>query len=474
MKLHEQTQRFILLLIFYLFGPILTLGVIGGIVLRNLPANARHWERTLTQQTGLHWKIKSIEYRSPGFIRLHEVEIQDDTAQNPDTVFYTKQIDVRRITNTSRDKIFPGIGATFDGEPPTWSGLTAVLTNLLAFLRSDDHFWQITAPLSFLNFRDYPGENSALLVQNLLRKVFARFETLADESVQFIFEEIYVISEYSLKKGGTKAEDKTDLFRLVQGNIYRTPAEIRSDWSFEIKDFSDIDRLHLSFALSLNDTLEVTFRTGKQPIPCDLAAVFYSPFKHFSGGSLLGEYALSTRSGHNSQTTRMNNAIFKNVPLAPLIGSYTDFAVAGTIADLQFDRAVFGAEGISVDGCLKVQNGIVEKALFHRCVDNFALTVQPENILDSPMRMIPFTACVVHFRLQREGINFWADQLWSNDAFMYQRADANGPLDWVVRFPSHRRTVTYHELMSIFVADNTPTVPLIPGYQSLLQHMPMQ
>jgi hypothetical protein len=286
--------------------------------------------------------------------------------------------------------------------------------------------------------------------------------------VQFVFEEIYVVSEHSQNRG----ENTADLFQLVQGNIYRTPSEIRSDWSFEIKGISDIDRLYLSFALSLTDTLEITFRTGRQPIPCDLAAVFYAPFKHFSGGTFLGEFAMSTRSGHNAQTIRLNNAAFNNVPLAPLIDAYTDFAVLGTIDDLRFTQAVFGTEGIYAEGNLRVFNGAIEKALLHRCVDNFQLTVKPASMLDSSMQMIPFTASAIHFRLHRNGIDFWADQTWI-DTIMFQALDAGRPPEWVIRLPSHLRTVTYHELMSIFAPDSAPSVPLTPGTQFILPHVPI-
>jgi hypothetical protein len=472
LQLHEQTQRLILLLIFYLLGPVLTLGIIGGIVLRKLPANARNWERTLTQQTGLHWEIKSVEYRSPGFVRLHEVQILDDTAQRP--VFYTEKIDLRRITNTRRDTVFPGIATDFSGKSSAWNGLTSVFTSSLDSFRSEKPFWQITIQKSVLALGNDSYENSALLVQNMLRKVFARLDTLADVPVQLVLDEVYVVSAHSLKRGGDKVE--ADIFRLVQGNIYRTPAEIRSDWSFDIPNISSTDRLHLSFALSLTDTLEITLRTGGQPIPCDLAAVFYPAFKHFSGGAFQGEFALSTRPGHNAQTIRMHNAFFRNVPLVPLVSSYTDFAVQGTIADLQFDQAVFGTEGIDIVGHLLAQNGAVEKALLHRCIGNFNLTVEaaePANnpILDSAERMIPFTACSIHFRLQPGGIIFEADQLWF-DAFMYYEIERD-KAEWILRFPPHRETVTYYELMSIFASDNAPTVPLTHGMQTLVPYVPV-
>ena len=471
-----------MLLVFFLLGPILTLGIVGTIVLRKLPANARNWEQTLSQQTGLHWKIKSVEFRSPGFVRLHEVTILDDAVKPPRPIFRATHIDVQRKTDQRKEKIFPGIVKNPD-ESPIWSGLTNIVTSSFPSFRSDDQFWQITIPASVIVFNDYTGENSALLVQNILRKVFSRFETLADVPVLFIFEQLYVISERSLKKEGNKI-DRTDLFQAVQGNIYRTPSEIRSDWSFEIKDISDVDRLYLSFTLSLTDTLEIVFRTGRQPIPCDLAAVFCSPFQNFSGGAFCGEYMFSARSGHHSHTIRLNDAIFVNVPLVPLVGPYIDFSVAGTIVDLRFERAVYEMEGgtaknLDAVGSLRVKNGAIEKALFHRCVGNFQLNVKPENVLDLPERMIPFSACAIRFRLQPGGIEFSADELWEDkergDAIMYLEGDSIGsPLKMIVRLPQQRRIVTHEELMFMFTANGAPVVPLTTRSQSLLQRVPLQ
>ena len=464
MQLHEQTQRFILLLIFYLFGPILTLGIIGGIALRKHPSHAQHWERTLTQQTGLHWKIESVEYRSPDFIRLHNVSILDETAQ--DILFLTKQVDIRHITDTPREKNFPDITASSDTEK---TGLTGWAIRTFPALYSVDRFWQITVPFAALNLGKYSSDESARLVQNMLRKVFSRFDSLSEIPVQFDCEEIVVISEHSLKKEGKKIEDQVDRICFVQGNIYRKSTEICSDWSFQITGVPDIDRQRLSFALS-QDTLDISFRTG--PIPCDLAAVFYPSFKHFSGGTFQGEFDLSTQVGTNSQTIRLNQAIFRNMPLVPLAQPYTTFAVDGMVDDFRLTRAVFSAEGIYAEGCLQVQNGVVEKTLLHRCVDKFQVKVEPGNILDSPMSMMPFTACVIHFRLSPEGIDFWADERWGT-SFMYQEGETVGSyVKMRLSLPDNRQTVTYHELMSIFAPDNAPTIPLTHGMKDILPYIP--
>ena len=471
MQLHEQTQRFILLLIFYLFGPILTLGIIGGIMLRKLPSNARSWEQSLILKTGLRWTIQTVEYRSPCFVRLHDFQILDDAAQ---ALFIAPKIEVRLVTDTRWEKIFPGIPLISDPEPSfAWNRLTGLLVNAFPSFRSANQFWQITVPVSILNFDRYSNEDSARLVQNMLHKFFARLTTLSDVPVQLVLEQIAVISEYSLIKNADKIEEKIDLFRFVQGNIYRTNSEIRSDWSFQIKDVSDLDVEHLSFVLSPTDSVEISFKTGKQPIPCDLAAVFCPLFKHFYGGTFQGEFSLTTHNGSvQTPTIRLNKVCFKCVPLAPLVKPYTHFAVEGTVADLQLQQAFFGTEAPYAEGCLQVLNGAVESALFNRCVDNFRLTVEPVAIVDSPMRMIPFSECAIHFRLQQEGIRFWADQRWF-DAFMYQEPkDGSG---MVVRLPrtNRERIVTYHELMSIFVPDSAPVVPLTHGLKSILSIIPV-
>jgi hypothetical protein len=144
------------------------------------------------------------------------------------------------------------------------------------------------------------------------------------------------------------------------------------------------------------------------------------------------------------------------------------------VDDLQLHQAVFGTEGTYVEGCLQVLNGAVDTALFRRCVDKFQLRVEPSSILDSPIPMIPFTACAIHFRLQPEGLDFWADNKWDNSAFMcYQKGHYSPPV-LIVYLPTHRRPVSYLELMSIFAADTAPVVPLTTGLQPILPHIPIQ
>ncbi|MCL2005068.1 MAG: hypothetical protein FWG73_02780 [Planctomycetaceae bacterium] len=477
MKLHEQTQRFILLLVFYLLGPILTLGIIGTIAVRKMPHHTQNWELALSQKTGLHWNIQTVEFRSPKLVRLHHVQVLDESAQYP--LFQAKYVDICRMTNTPRAKTFPGIATPSNEQKHI--GLTALaaplIDGLLPAFSSDDWFWQISVPISVLDFKDYPGDNSALLVQNMLRKIFARINSLSEVPVQFVFEQVAVRSEYSI----ANSPNQVDLFQSVQGNLYRMPDGIRSDWAFQIRGISDIAGEHrerLSFAFADQQGLTVSFQSGSQAIPCDLAAVFCLPFKNFSGGSFQGKMSYAIPGNRaESATIRLEQAVFQNFPLAPLAGSYTDFSIQGMVTNLVIQRAVFGAEGNYAEGHFSIQDGLIETALFHRCVDRFLLRVGPdtaaESLQNTSMPAVPFTESAVHFRLQAEGLDFWAYQDWE-DIFMYYQVGTNPVPSLWVRLPSNRRTVSYYELMSIFAPDSAPTVPLTSGLQPLLQHIPLR
>jgi hypothetical protein len=480
LPMHEQTQRFILLLLFYLTGPVLTLGIIGGIVLRKLPNNARHWEYQLSQKTGLHWKIQSVEYRSPGSIRLHNVEIVDDITLT--AVFHAQTADVRLIADPHRESLFPGMADTAD-KPAAGTTVSKYLAPYFSPFSDPNRFWQIVIPQAFLNLYVPPrvlgnagqetAADSSPAVQNMLQKLSARAAGLSDRPVQIIIDQMTAVSGYSIKREG----EKYNLFRFVRGTFYRTASDIRSNWTFQIKNVSEIGTESLSFILSpQTDSQTVVFQTGKEPIPCDLAAVFCPMFKRFSGGTFRGEFIFTADS--KSKRIRLQNVSFADLPLAPFIKRYTPFAVQGTIADMRIFQASFGSGDwsgeFSATGCLQVVNGAIEQPLFHRCVENFRLTVEPGTLLESPMTMIPFTACSIHFRLLPEGMFFWADELWKN-AFMYYDAENDRKMEMIVYLPqgNGQIPISYNAVLSVFVPDSVPVVPLTKGMREILPVIPV-
>jgi hypothetical protein len=451
------------LLLFFILGPLLTLGILGVIVLRKIPANARKFEYNAAVQTGLTWKIDAVEYRSLYCTRLKNVRLLDSFSAK--TIFFAPEIDCQYIVSENFDKFFPGIETISSRSDNQSFPLTMPTIPV-----RPNGFQQIFVPDSVLTF-DHDSD-SAVTVRDVLEKILARFPFLSATPVQFVFENVGVFSVYSKKR----PDEKPDRFRFIRGNLYRTKNEIRSEWEFQIPEFSELETQRFSIIQSRQaNGVEMMLRTGKIPVPCELAAVFCSAFRHFGNGSRFsGEFSIEkTGNPEIPPTLRLKNVSFKDINLVPLANEYTPFAVSGTIRDLQINQASFGTNIFTAEGCFQIVDGSVDKILFQRFIERFNLIVQPLDILDSPRRMIPFTACAIHFRLQPDGIVFRPDELWRN-ALMHQVPDDSGLGKMTVYFPNENRPlVSFPTLFSIFAPDTAPVVPLTPGLKNLFFVLPM-
>jgi hypothetical protein len=440
---------------------LLTLGILAGIVLRKIPINARNFEYNAAVQTGLTWKIEAVEYRSFYCTRLKNVRILDSFSAK--TVFFAPEIDCQYIVSESFDKFFPGIEIISNHSDNLILPLTAAMR--------PNGFRQIVVPDSVLTF-DHDSV-SAVAVRDTFEKILARFYLLSETPVQFVFENVGIFSTYSKKR----PDEKPDRVRFVRGNLYRTKNEIRSDWEFQVPEFSELETQRFSVIQKRQaNNVEITLRTGKIPIPCDLAAVFCSAFRHFGNGSRFsGEFSVEKNS--NSEvppTLRLKNVSFKEMNIAPFAEEYTPFSVSGTMRDFQITHAALGQNLFTAEGCFQIVDGSIEKALFQRIIERFHLIVQPSDILDSPRGMIPFTACAVHFRLQPDGVIFRPDELWHN-ALMHQVPDTSGLGKMTVYFPDeNRQLISFHTFFSIFAPDTAPVVPLTPGLKNLFFVLPLQ
>jgi hypothetical protein len=448
------------LLLFFILGPLFTLGILAGIVLRKIPANARKFEYNTAVQTGLTWKIDAVEYRSLYCTRLKNVRLLDSFSSK--TIFFAPEIDCQYIVSENFDKFFPDIETRTDHSENQILPLTASIRS--------NGFQQIFVPDSVLTF-DH-DTTSAVTVRDALEKVLARFHLLSETPIQFVFENIGIFSTYSQKR----PDEKPDRVRFVRGNLYRTKNEIRSDWEFQVPEFSELETQRFSIIQKRQaNSFEITLRTGKIPLPCELVAVFCSAFRHFGNGSRFnGEFSIEKNSNPEiPPTLRLKNVSFKDIDMAPFAKEYTPFSVSGTIRDLQMTHAALGPNMFTAEGCFQIVDGSIEKILFQRMIERFNLIVKPSDILESPRRMIPFTACAVHFRLQPDGVVFRPDDLWQN-ALMHQIPDASGLGKMTVYFPDeNRKLISFHTLFSIFAPDTAPVVPLTPGLKNLFFLLPI-
>jgi hypothetical protein len=262
-------------------------------------------------------------------------------------------------------------------------------------------------------------------------------------------------------------------FRDVKGNLYHTANDIISDWTFQLPPELEIQRFSIVKQRS-GSSAEITLRTGKRTIPCNIAGMVCSPFRQFGAGARFsGAFAVETNAA--ASVIRIESAVFRNVALAPLAAQYTPLPVTGTIADLQIHKAVFGGEMFAAEGCTQIVDGTVDTMLFTRIIDRFGLTTNLPDVSDPSETHVAFDGCAVHFKLQPDGIVFWGDKQWEDGKLlMYRKGDILRTQPMYVLSPHEQNPpVSYHSILSLFAPDDAPVVPLTPGLQRLVGSIPV-
>ncbi len=415
----------------------LTVGILVGIGLRKLPSNARKLEHELSVQTGLQWKIHAVEFRKPGCVRLRGVNIIDDISTK--SIFETKEIDLEKLTNKENENIL-----------------------------------LVRIPNSVLKLEHYENDDAtAQVVHSVLAKLLTRFPQLSETNTQFDFEKVGIFTAHRRKKRGA-----FDLLQSVRGNLYRTEDGVRSDWSFELPDVSPLETQRLSiFRRNATGGSEISFRTGKIPVPVEIVAPFCPVFGRFGSGSKFsGQFSLENHSESGLvRTVRMDNVVFQKIDLAPIVSCYTNFPVTGTVDALVVRKAVFGPETFFADGAFLLADGEIDSTLFNRIVRQFDLTVAPSELPERQQESIPFEECALQFKAESEGITFWPDEDWDN-VFMYRRGDSFRTESITVRFPINtaNRAISYHSLLSVLAPETAPVVPLTPSLKQLFSVIPVE
>ncbi len=452
MKLHDRTRRSLSLLIFFLLGPMLAIGILVASGLRRMPSHARNFEYQATLRTGLHLEIGAVEYRSPNHIRLKSVRMIDDAALT--AVFEAPEVDLQYIRTSAPERIFPGL------ENP----------------QSTPGFWQLTVPVSVLKLEHYTSAASASLFQDLLRKLTARSNLLAEIPTLVIFEDVGVFCR--LDRTGRGGEDsKAERFRFIKGTFHKIAGATLSRWTFQIPGVSEFETQKLSIVQAHQTrAVEMEWDTGTGMIPCDLAALFCPVFQACTPGSRFSGNVsvLFPNDGVLGQRVTLRDARFENLQLAPFASEYTPFIVRGTVADLRIAAARFDRDHFFLEGCVNVTDGTLEKTLFHRLVDRFSLDVKPGTLLESAEKTVPFDSMALHFRLDTEGALFRPDENWKGN-LMFRRGDGIRTTTMNVLFPEGQpRPISYHTLLSTLAPATAPIVPWTTLSQRIFSMLPAE
>lgn len=489
MRFSDQTRRLITLLIFFLLGPLLTLGILAGIGLRRLPYNARLFERNLSIQTGLDWNIEAVDYRSPENIRLKKVRLIDPSLDKP--LYFAPQIDLIYVSSVLREDCFPDIESS--AETAETVGLSvagsaqkvaANAQKILSGGKRPKGFWRISIPESSLRLNIANQAGASQLVGEHFNRILSRFSNLSGEPIQIVLDKVEIFlpnrestgNQLNQTNGGAgRAKNTNDSFfvRFIAGNVYRTPKTIRSDWFFQMPAVSETEKQAVSIEQDRKSgVFRLTLKTEEQPISCELASLFCPAFQSFGPGSrfsgeISGQYRPGLSQGWN---IRLRNAFLNDLDLARFASAYTPAAVSGNV-QLSIASANFGDGPFEAQGWIWVRGGSLERSLFHRLVDRFALQVNPEGLVDAPLEDYPFDDCMINFRLQADGIVFWSGD--SRNVFMTRNGDGMKKHSMAVFFTQRNmQPISYHSILSLFAPDSAPIVPLTPGIQKLVSIIP--
>jgi hypothetical protein len=501
-------------LIFFVMGPLLTLLIAAGIIVRKLPSNVDKYERAAALATGLSWKIGAVEYRKSNHIRLKNVRLFG--ADSSKLFFAASEVDLIYISGgtgginsstgdskTNRNQLFPGVISFQDAvknsvklnNKSTAKGIWGSIKYILNIGDDDDGFWHISVTKSLIDISggsssagDFNSGGDKIDIDNVdnvdkvdnvdnvdkvnkvdnvdnaveLRECFhellSRMEIFSSKPILIKFDEIDVLAT-SLKRFK---------IRFVAGNFYQTESAIRSEWSFFIPRVSETEREHIIIARRRNSrNLSVTLKTGNMPLPCEFIAIFCSPFRILGqypsrvSGEITAEIEHFEGGDRSEWVYSLQNVFFNDIEIEQIVDGNMPYLLSGQIKGLRVNEALLGGGRLQANGWIDVVDGVIERGLFHRIVDRFSLTVLPAALLDSPRAEYPFTRCIFNYRLQHDGVIFWVED--TGNVFMVNSGDGIQTQPMAVSLPDGSgKLISYHSVLSIFASDAAPIIPLTP------------
>jgi hypothetical protein len=512
--LHESTRKFILVLIFFAIGPLLTLLIAAGIILRKVSSNVDYYERSAALTTGLKWEIDAIEYRKSNQIRLKNVRLFRTGFSKP--FFAASEVNLSYISGGGfkgdRNNFFPGAissqvggGGKNSVKGISGSGSSRIFGSINRFLGTggrEDGFWHISVARSLVDLGDsVSGNECNAELRECFLELASRMEELSREPVFITFDEVDVIAT-SLKRFK---------LRFVTGSLYQTELAIRSEWGFFIPIVSETEREQVMIVRRRNSrSLSVTLKTGNMPLPCEMVAIFCSPFRYFGaspsrvcgeitaeverlggrGGGIGGGFVSGGKvnggsgdsgdggdsGGDSNWTYSLRSVFFNDIDIASIMSGSMPYILNGKIKGLRVNEALLGGGRLQANGWIEVVDGVIERGLFHRLVEQFSLTVLPASILELPCSEYPFTRCVFNYRLRHDGVIFWVERSSeiAGNVFMSNEGDGVQTQPMAVSLPNgDGKLVSYHSVLSIFASDSAPIIPLTPFSKFFVPFIPI-
>jgi len=448
----DRTRRSLAVLLFLVFGPTVTVALIGWIVLRRSPLAVQFETNSICTATGIDLKIDSVEYLRWNLWKYGQVELPHPNTGQPFVVF--SDLENRLLQ-------------------PKVSWLGTLFSPLLPG-KSTDSFRRINSPSVSIALKSQT--DIAVLSHLLLNQFGDRF---ADRTtgLAFIFNEFELIRQ----------EDRLKM-TLVEGRFRSEDGRCSLECKFNLHENSTQEPILFRITRQRNNSPEepellVELRTDMTEVPVRFLAIFFPGLaslgpEAFFHGNVLGEFS------KKKWTVKFDDMTIFNADLKTLGAELTPYRLSGqlqigiTLARMEFigNQSRF----LDADGYMSIIDGSIERTLLARLVDDWQLSPTPNHetnpmyqntnllsVLSQERQEIPFAEVLFSVFLGRDGVSIRPMKQHG----LIIEMDKLGHYKYHLPKQVGAHPIPYSDILNSFSPNTAEVLRITPQIQRILPHL---
>lgn len=462
------------MLLFVLFGPVLTVTIIGQIVVRRLPGETRRHEREFFLASGMNMNIGSLDYTRPNQFRYRDVKLLDPITNKP--ILEVPELKLYEIQPGYVDQVFP---ESFSREE---------IENAEAILPGGSkNFWRAVIPKLRIDPEYFGFEESGKCLRELVLSILSKHRNGKPFGLRFEIDEFEI---------GTK-NGVPLLLKEIHGHLSLKETQSRFYAEFYYLEFME-DKCVLSAKRMLDEEgecLSIHFSTRDRTIPCKVPAWIVPGF------DILGENALFTGDLRALKTVNSDkwsmkfiDVFFNDGDMSRLASFGTEYALNGKIRGLSIKSAtIIDGTLREADGFLDLVEGSIENRFLERLCDRFYLNADfraVPRISSDPNRETPLDRFCAYYifkdnKLYLESVAQYDKRKESEEANARgvppnENLPPDGPVIycngmtrmWKLPYPPKVYPIEY--VLSAIQSDETKMGPIDPKSRSIMRYLPAE
>ncbi len=465
--MHDRARHSVAVLLFLVFGPVLTAALLGWIAIRRSPI-AIQWEKSQTRNaTGIDFKIDSVEYLRWNYQKYDELVFPHPSTGT--AMFTISDLKLRRMESKS-------------------STTGSVLRLLLPFLADSETLCKLNSDSVSIVLNPKTLGNDVELLENLLLDQFGDRFSGHSRDVLFSFDKVDIQIPDSAAKNGIT-------LTFLEGRFTSNGSRSELDCTFSLQDNPSRDpiRFVVKREKGVPDKPELTveLRSESTEVPIRFLALLFPALNSLGSESYFHGTVRGESSGANRWVVTFEDMGIGNADLGELRKQLTTYRLTGRLRLEIVSAKIAIIEGqtrfLDAVGWIQIEDGSISRELLARLVDDWQLSTTPNDELNplhrnnlDPLKDIPPNG--------KEGIRFAEVMLYlylGKDGVLLRpipRDVKSGliiALDQQGFYKYHLpkrvgsgQPIPYAALLTTFSPPDAEVVPLTPQTQGIVPHLP--